>query len=192
MAEKIVHKNQRGFTLMEVMIVVAIVGILAAIALPAYQYFRFRSRTAEASLVSGGIRISQEGFFAEFDEFANVDLASVNPSGIAGVIKRGWEDRPCPAGCDRMNTANCTEFACMHFASQAAVYYSYYSPRRSRIAGAPDYAIASEGDVDGNGAPGYFTYQSDTSGVGLGQVIAPPACLAMPPDQLHNCTPMDF
>ena len=50
------RKVQQGFTLIELMIVVAIIGILAAIALPAYQDYTVRSRVSELAIMASGFK----------------------------------------------------------------------------------------------------------------------------------------
>ena len=57
---KMNKSNQKGFTLIELMIVVAIIGILAAVALPAYQNYTKKARFSEVILASQAVKTAVE------------------------------------------------------------------------------------------------------------------------------------
>ncbi|MEE8387025.1 MAG: prepilin-type N-terminal cleavage/methylation domain-containing protein [Acidiferrobacterales bacterium] len=74
---------QKGFTLIELMIVVAIIGILAAIAVPAYQDYTIKAKISEAASLSGAVKLGVELAYSEGMALADIDSntdASVEPA----------------------------------------------------------------------------------------------------------------
>jgi len=74
---------QKGFTLIELMIVVAIIGILAAIALPAYQDYTIRAQVSEGLSLQNGLQVSMAEYYANYGAWP----ASQTTLGITNPIK---------------------------------------------------------------------------------------------------------
>ncbi len=72
-------KQQQGFTLIELMIVVAIIGILAAVALPAYQDYTVRAKMSEVIGLAAAAKTSVSEYYVSMGSMAtNADGAGVN------------------------------------------------------------------------------------------------------------------
>ena len=79
-------KKQQGFTLIELMIVVAIIGILAAIAIPAYQDYTIRAQVSEGLNLTGGAKAAVTEFFQDRGAMptTNTEAGLANIAEIAG------------------------------------------------------------------------------------------------------------
>ncbi|EPH7979545.1 pilin [Neisseria gonorrhoeae] len=83
---------QKGFTLIELMIVIAIVGILAAVALPAYQDYTARAQVSEAILLAEGQKSAVTEYYLNNGKWpadnGAAGVASSPPTSKANMLKR--------------------------------------------------------------------------------------------------------
>ena len=149
------RKKSKGFTLIELMIVVAIIAILAAIAIPQYRKFQYRAKTSEAKTNIGAIRSCEEAYAAEHDEYL---LARNTPTSV-----------PSPTGSWPSSGAGTDDFNSLGFRpSGSVIYYSYGVADGNQISaldtvtvssagnnnaddGTVDITIFARGDIDNDG-----------------------------------------
>jgi type IV pilus assembly protein PilA len=130
------HTRKGGFTLIELMIVVAIIGILAAIAIPNFLRFQLRSKTGEAKTNLAAIRTAQEGYFAEYASYVT---CAPNPAAVSQA-KTPWG---VPVDFDQLG-----------WAPEGDVYYQYEVTSN----GGGAFNIGAQGDLDGAGLTSDFGY----------------------------------
>lgn len=157
------RKKSKGFTLIELMIVVAIIAILAAIAIPQYKKFQLKSKTSEAKANLGAIRTCEEAYAAENDSYV---LAAAAPASAPGSSKQTW--------------ATNNGFTSIGFAPAGNVYYQYgvQSSNWTDVSSAPggtdastvdantgnDIWMCARGDLDGDSSySGYKVTDEDAN-----------------------------
>lgn len=136
---KFLGKSQKGFTLIELMIVVAIIGILAAIAIPNFVRFQLKAKTSEGKVNLAAIRTAEEAYFSEFGSYVTA-LASP-AAGNGGTTKTTFSD----AG----------GFGTVGWAPEGQVYFNYeVVVSTSNTA----YTADAGADIDGNGTEQAWGY----------------------------------
>ena len=168
---KRIAKNSKGFTLIELMIVVAIIGILAAIAIPNFLRYQLKSKTAEAKTNIGAIKTSQEAFRAERDYYA---ACTANPAAVSTAgAKQVWGTPAAGAGWEEIG-----------YRPSSDVYYVYEvaiagTNPAAAIAGiaagnlGSQWGVSAIADLDTNGTNGEYGYSTDADSDGTVDVPGP-------------------
>ena len=116
-------KGQKGFTLIGLMIVVAIIGILAAIAIPNFLTYQMKSRTSEAKVNLGAIKTSEIAFQGERGCFIGITASTVT-LGTTAVPWAGGALSASPR-CAGTDATTMGTFADIGFGPAGAVRYQY-------------------------------------------------------------------
>jgi type IV pilus assembly protein PilA len=160
-------RQRAGFTLIELMMVVAILGILASIAIPAFRLYQQRSKRSEAYANLESIRKVQLAYATEFGAFVN---ALPSPFITLNKDKQNWGAEgdkrfsfdPAGQGFDQLG-----------WRPDGPTYFDYDTNADVGSDG-PAFTAAAYGDVDGDGNVSVFLYvHPDNSGAMLPCTMCP-------------------
>ena len=175
-------RRQQGFSLMELMTVVTIVGILSAVAIPTFSDYIYRARTSEATEFLGVIRLREESYRAEFGVYCpTLSLAQV-PNAVTSLsVASNLVPDPTSISHDPVHFVPTTEWSQLGAHPTGDVRFGY-----GVAAGTPADAVAQNlgwtaatadfwfvaratGDLDNDDTYVTFEIYSATKGVWIGR-----------------------
>ena len=143
------YKQKQGFTLIELMIVVAVIGLLAAVAIPAFLKYIRQAKTSEATV---NLRKIYDG------EIAYYDIDHITRSGdrlSAQFVGAGPHPSTAPSGTSTSVSWDDPGWIELKFASDAPVRYSYQALVDGEGTSA-SFTARAQGDLDGDSTTSLF------------------------------------
>ena len=159
----------RGYTILELMISIAIIGIIASIAIPIFSRYQANAKSSEAQTNLGSLRVAQEAYFTEHDRYRS---AAAEPVLIPGMTQVDF------------NSA-APGFAALGWTPEGRVYFSYAIATSADGTG---YTSDAGADIDGDGIVQLWGYSKPDSAGGVQNGTVGCNVAFLTPDEVGRCS----